>query len=133
MELFPLPPLVIPQTQTVVLHDVTTRLGRAYERRAAFVASVGKQSAETVQVLVDAANARSSFIGLPSKRDQDLLRECRECVKACYKRLQDLEDIRDALEYEVAEAKREEGRGENQYPKPTKTLGEWDAELMIAY
>ena len=141
----PLSPLVIPKhrTKIPVMHDLNTRLGRAYERLCAFVEEESpRASEEAVREIISATMHRDAV------RDAEIMRQCYQNTEtespaylaklaqaqaelvAANQRLEDIRDVTRALNRELREAKRE--AGESVPPtvfKSNKTLEEWDLEL----
>jgi hypothetical protein len=141
----PLSPLAIPKhrTKIPVMHDLNTRLGRAYERLCAFVEEESpRASEEAVREIVAVTMKRDAI------RDAEIMRQCYQNTEiespaylaklaqaeaelvAANQRLEDVRDVTRALNRELREAKRE--AGECVPPtvfKSNKTLEEWDLEF----
>lgn len=104
-----LSPILIPQQRAAPLHDLNTRVGRAYERLAAFLEKVApKLHIEAVAMLATFGE--------------------RELAN---KRLDDIADIVCALQEELRAAKEEDG----QCVPPADeglvmNLAEWDQKLL---
>ncbi len=126
-----LPPLVIPHTLPgPSVNDLTTRLGRAYERMMAYTEAEGELMATAYSV-----RNRASVL---SNRLQDTHFPNPKRVKAvddvwvlANQRLVDLSNIKKALHYELYEAKKEAGQSCPPRATPVKTIAEWDAELLV--
>ncbi len=127
-----LPKLHIPETMKYgPEHDVSTRLGRAYERMIAFTEMETSLVQENTQQTMAVGNGQVTrmqalFIHADYAPADDT---SYALIDALSKRRKDIQSIKDALQYELAEAKQEAGQWKNVLRKPAKSIAEWDAEL----
>lgn len=143
-----LPPLRIPtqRKEMELVHDLNTRLGRAYERLCAFVEEERPEQMEVAMNELLFANAELGRLrdaevmaeeGLVPNYEQKRAsfaarrQELESRVVAAEIRLEDLKDITKALNRELNDAKRHDGQSVPPISMfaCAKTLEQWDNEL----
>ncbi len=130
-----LPPLRIPHQRQEVVEDLGTRLGRAYERLGAWKEGEASKQFETAfkaQIAWQERMDRIKHAAWEKDRDptEAELADTKAKVEECKQRIKDIEEITRALNYEMGQAKQEAGHHPCLIRKPTKTLEEWDVELI---
>lgn len=135
MDCYTLPPLRIPHTLAEPLHDLSLqqdpsslRLNRAYERWMAFADQESEVHAALFASLMAAANKRNHLQNSDLVSDETLQR-AKDFVDAHYQRFDDLASIKEALLYELNQAKLNNGQGVPPLRKPKRTINEWDTVL----
>lgn len=108
------PPFYIPKGLPEPLHDLDTRLGRAYERYMAFEEKEYTSSSARLKGLY-------STCGEGDKYDR--------LIKVCDNRLDAILEIKRALLYELSLAKKAEGQRGPIFKKPKRTVEDWDEIL----